>query len=79
MIAKGREPVARLVPIPPQPFEIGLLEGQLGHGPDFVAPMPESGARNREPRMIRDGAGYCPFLSGRTECLDFRFRCAAPE
>lgn len=41
VIAKGRKPVVRLVPIPQQPFKIGLLEGQLGRGPDFLAPMPD--------------------------------------
>ncbi|AWN55300.1 type II toxin-antitoxin system Phd/YefM family antitoxin [Methylobacterium sp. 17Sr1-1] len=41
VIAKGRKPVVRLVPIPQQPFKIGPLEGELGHGPDFFEPMPD--------------------------------------
>ncbi|MGX7708461.1 type II toxin-antitoxin system Phd/YefM family antitoxin [Methylobacterium sp. Gmos1] len=40
VIAKGRNPVVRLVPIAPQPFKIGLLEGRLRRGPDFFAPLP---------------------------------------
>ncbi len=41
VIARGTKPVVRLVPIAAQPFKIGLLEGQLGRGPDFLEPMPD--------------------------------------
>ncbi len=39
IIAKGSKPVVRLVPVPQRPFQVGLLAGQLGTGPDFLAPM----------------------------------------
>lgn len=40
IIAKGKKPVARLVPIAQNKFNIGLLKGQLaGQMPDFFAPM----------------------------------------
>lgn len=39
VIAKGKTPMVRLVPIVRKPFRIGLLEGRLGDGPDFLAPM----------------------------------------
>jgi prevent-host-death family protein len=42
IIAKGKTPVVKLVPIPRSPFKIGLLKGQLsGPVPDFLAPMDE--------------------------------------
>jgi len=41
VIAKGNKPVVRLVAITPTKFKIGLLEGQLGSGPDFLEPMNE--------------------------------------
>ena len=41
VIAKGNKPVVRLVAIPQTKFKIGLLEGQLGSGPDFFEPMDE--------------------------------------
>lgn len=41
VIAKGTKPVVRLVPIARRPFKIGLLEGQLGQGPDFFEPLPD--------------------------------------
>lgn len=42
IIAKGKKPVARIVPIPQTPFTIGLLKGQMaGEGPDFFEPMEE--------------------------------------
>ena len=42
VIAKGRKPAVRLVPIPQGRFKLGLLKGQLsGPGPDFLAPMDE--------------------------------------
>lgn len=40
VIARGRRPVARIVPIPQRLFTIGLLRGQVaGSGPDFFEPM----------------------------------------
>jgi prevent-host-death family protein len=35
VIAKGSTPVVRLVPVARGSFQLGLLKGQLGHGPDF--------------------------------------------
>ncbi len=39
VIARGNTPVVRLVPVARGAFKVGLLEGQLGPGPDFLAPM----------------------------------------
>jgi len=40
IIARGSEPVVRLVAIPKTAFRIGLLEGQVtGPGPDFFEPL----------------------------------------
>ncbi|NNU62893.1 type II toxin-antitoxin system Phd/YefM family antitoxin [Ochrobactrum soli] len=42
IIAKGKRPVVRIVPISQNGFTIGLLKGQLtGSGPDFFQPMSE--------------------------------------
>ncbi|ALN75196.1 MULTISPECIES: type II toxin-antitoxin system Phd/YefM family antitoxin [unclassified Aureimonas] len=42
VIAKGKRPVARIVPIAQGRFTIGLLKGQFaGEGPDFFEPMSE--------------------------------------
>lgn len=42
VIAKGRKPVVRIVPIEQSPFRIGLLKGQVnGDGPDFFESMDE--------------------------------------
>jgi prevent-host-death family protein len=41
VIAKGDTPVVKLVPLEPPKFKIGILEGQLGAGPDFFEPMSE--------------------------------------
>lgn len=41
VIAKGSTPVVRLVPVGRRAFKVGLLEGQLGKGPDFFEPMEE--------------------------------------
>ena len=42
VIAKGKKPVARLVPIPQCPFRFGVPPSDaLGEGPDFFAPMDE--------------------------------------
>jgi len=42
VIARGSTPVVRLVPIAKQIFQIGLLAGQLGMAPDFLAPLDEN-------------------------------------
>ena len=42
VIARGSTPVVRLVPIARQPFQVGLLAGRLGTGPDFLAPLGEA-------------------------------------
>ena len=39
VIARGSKPVVRLVPIRQSGFRLGLLEGELGTAPDFLAPM----------------------------------------
>jgi prevent-host-death family protein len=40
VIAKGKRPVARIVPIAQSGFTIGLLKDQLvGSGPDFFEPL----------------------------------------
>ena len=42
VIAKGKRPVVRIIPVPQSNFTIGLLKGQLtGIGPDFFEPMSE--------------------------------------
>ncbi|TWB22024.1 prevent-host-death family protein [Nitrospirillum amazonense] len=41
IIAKGSKPVVRLTPISRGGFKIGILEGKLGAGPDFLQPMAE--------------------------------------
>jgi len=42
IIAKGSRPVVKLVAIPQGKFKTGLLDGQLGTGPNFLEPMPDS-------------------------------------
>lgn len=42
VIAKGRTPVARIVPITQNPFKVGFLKDRgLGKGPDFLELMAE--------------------------------------
>ncbi|MEN3146573.1 type II toxin-antitoxin system prevent-host-death family antitoxin [Neorhizobium sp. IRAMC:178] len=42
VIAKGKTPVARIVPIAQKSFTIGLLKGKIERGgPDFFEPMAE--------------------------------------
>ena len=41
VISRGNTPVVRLVPITKATFQVGPLAGQLGSGPDFLAPMDE--------------------------------------
>jgi len=41
IIARGKQPVVKIVPLARSGFTIGLLKGKrLGAGPDFFAPMP---------------------------------------
>jgi prevent-host-death family protein len=41
-IARGRTPVAKLVPIVPRPKrEFGAMRGQIAIGPEFFEPLPE--------------------------------------
>ena len=41
-IARGRTPVAKLVPIAPKPCrEFGAMREQIGIGPEFLEPLPE--------------------------------------
>jgi prevent-host-death family protein len=41
IIAKGNKPVVKLVAIPQNRFEFGILKGKLGEVPDFLEPMSE--------------------------------------
>ncbi len=41
IIAKGKNPVVKIVPIPKSGFTVGVLEGRLGEAPDFFEPMSE--------------------------------------
>ncbi|MDR2195294.1 MAG: type II toxin-antitoxin system Phd/YefM family antitoxin [Gallionellaceae bacterium] len=42
IIAKGKKPMVKIVPITSRPFVVGLLKDKLaGEVPDFLAPMPE--------------------------------------
>lgn len=42
VIAKGKQPIAKIVPIITSSFTLGVLKGKLtGDGPDFLAPMSE--------------------------------------
>lgn len=47
IIARGKEPVAKLEPYKKPKFKFGILEGQLGEGdiPDFLEPMSEEELR----------------------------------
>ncbi|MDR0250885.1 MAG: type II toxin-antitoxin system prevent-host-death family antitoxin [Burkholderiales bacterium] len=41
IIAKGKQPVAKIIPIAHNGFTMGILKGKLtGSGPDFFEPMP---------------------------------------
>lgn len=48
VIARGKKPVVRLVPIGKKPFTLGILDGKLGEGPDFMEPMSEEELRDWE-------------------------------
>jgi prevent-host-death family protein len=42
VIAKGSQPVVRLVPIPQGSFKLGIMAGTLGTIPDFLEPQDEA-------------------------------------
>ncbi len=42
VIARGSQPVVRLVPVAQNAFKLGLLNGQIGAGPDFLEPMEDA-------------------------------------
>ena len=42
VIAKGRTPLIRLVPVVRGAFQVGLMKGQLGDGPDFFKGQDEA-------------------------------------
>jgi len=43
LLARGKEPIAKLVPLHPQPAKrrFGALSGTLHIGPEFFEPLPE--------------------------------------
>jgi prevent-host-death family protein len=43
VIAKGQKPAVKLVPIPQNAFQIGLLKDEIaGDGPDFFEPLDDA-------------------------------------
>lgn len=54
VISKNMIPVARLVPIQKKTFQLGILQGQLGEGPDFFEPM------SKEDLALWEGRGDEP-------------------
>jgi prevent-host-death family protein len=44
VLARGKEPIAKLVPFHPSPLErrFGALRGIISVGPEFFAPLPEA-------------------------------------
>jgi prevent-host-death family protein len=51
VIAKGKTPVVKLVPVPKQGFKFDILKGDLsGPGPDFFEPMDEADLAHWEGR-----------------------------
>jgi antitoxin (DNA-binding transcriptional repressor) of toxin-antitoxin stability system len=48
IIARGDKPVVKLVAIPQGRFKLGILKDRLGHGPDFLEPLPEDEQSLRE-------------------------------
>ncbi|RYF05158.1 MAG: type II toxin-antitoxin system prevent-host-death family antitoxin [Oxalobacteraceae bacterium] len=52
VIAKGKHPVVKIVPLPRNRFTIGILKGKItGPGPDFLEPM------DAEELALWEGAG----------------------
>ena len=50
VIARGKKPVVRLVPLPQSGFRFGVLKGKVGTPPDFLEPMSEDELRAWEGR-----------------------------
>jgi prevent-host-death family protein len=50
VIARGSRPAVRLVPIAQSGFRLGLLAGQVGTPPDFLAPLSEQELEDWEGR-----------------------------
>ena len=50
VIARGKKPVVRLVPLPQTGFRLGVLKGKIGTPPDFLEPMSEDELRTLEGR-----------------------------
>lgn len=50
VIARGKDPVVRLVPVEKPKFAFGLLEGEVATIPDFLEPMEEDDLRAWEGR-----------------------------
>ena len=44
VLARGKNPIAKLVPFQPPPSKrrFGALRGQIGVGPEFFDPLPEA-------------------------------------
>lgn len=42
VINKAGKPAVRIVPFERRRFQIGMLQGQFGEGPDFFEPMSET-------------------------------------
>ena len=45
IIARGSEPVVKLVPVKKKKFKLGTHDGQFGETPDFLEPMSEEELR----------------------------------
>lgn len=46
VLARGKEPVAKIVPLPPKPKRVfGRLKGKGRVGPEFFEPLPEDELR----------------------------------
>jgi prevent-host-death family protein len=52
VIAKDGKPVVRLVAISPTKFNVGLLKGKLGPGPDFFEPLDDAELKDWEPNEL---------------------------
>ena len=42
VLAENGEPVAKIVAIKRKKFQVGMLQGQFGDGPDFFEPMSDA-------------------------------------
>lgn len=49
IIARGKQPAVKLVPVDRKPFQLGVMEAELkGSGPDFLQPLDEQSLREWE-------------------------------